>query len=52
MTTSTEITTLMLSSYEDVKIDKAKTKQDLCNVFLIVSFLKTYKYFTQWEGRF
>ena len=52
MTTSTEITTLKLSSCEDVEINKAKTKRDLCNVFLIVSFLKTYKYFTQWEGRF
>ena len=47
MTTSTEITTLMLSYYEDVKINKAKTKRDPCNVFLIVSFFETYKYFTQ-----
>ena len=44
MTTSTEITTLMLSSYEDVKIDKAKTK--------LSSVLERYRYFTQWEGTF
>ena len=52
MTTSTEITTLMLSSCEVLINDKAKTKRDLCNVFLIISFLKTYKYFTEWKGRF
>ena len=42
MTTSTEIMTLMLSSCEDVEINKAKTKRDPCNVFLIVSFLEAY----------
>ena len=52
MTTSTEIMTLVLSSCKDVEINKAKTKRDSCNVFLIVSFLETYKYFTEWEGKF
>ena len=52
MTTSTEIMTLVLSSCKDVEINKAKTKRDSCNVFLIVSLLETYKYFTEWEGKF
>ena len=47
MTTSTEITTLMLSSCEDVKIDKVKTK--LSSLFL---FLKDIDILHNGRARF